>query len=1268
MQSAKWRAVFLSGHSGGAVLKYFVQRELYMKYIRIFLFTVFMLPFAASAAQNDFQVAAQLLAAAKSADIQQVQALVNNGADVNYVDSTGLSIVCTALMNNDVRAAQILQMYGADASKCDQQIKKYNSRNKPESSGGLFSGLSSAQSIALTAAGAAVVVGGLFLLTDLFDPGNDNDSNISSGDRNPGDSNGDDNSSAVAKTTLPYGPAMPNAESEAANFNANQNYYSPDGDADSILAKNFELMSGGEYKQNYLLMMHGYAPLARGYLGQRTLRVATNNQAPVLLKTGDEYIYKFDGRNVQGGRPVNVALVTENGINAVADSSLGYFDETTGTYNFMMYSEMNGDKVNSANNNMVFGKYYNNKNVFGTDTTTISDDSMIEDADIVSIMDLSGYGTAIHNQNASDLDNLLAKIVGGTSAGYSAADYMGFMPNGQMSIFRVGNGTGLVGLATADVPETGTITMAGDALAAGDSIGLFGKTLNVESVANSVNGNVVALADASDSAVKYSAYVGADGLLYIDSAADGAVDSAFAIKDGVLTQTKKLADIDYYNYGALLLSALRSVSDEQNTGRSKMDVLANTFVVPTMYATTTEGIDQVLAYEDTTARQVKFMSLIQKYYDNNPDDSVSPVGDAANFYKMLGSQFFPLVVFSTGASELNAADYAAYSGATYETTFESAAPLVYSNLEHLFMSVVPVGLTGEAGTSGTKSIAGYKPSSQIAVSQWAEGMGNDDTTDDKYYRGRVCGVAGTGAGGVDPWCFAAAGVTDEMAVASAAGAAGAVKSAFSYMTNDEVFRLLALTADGAYLGTNSDGTAISKTDLAAYLSGMYKLPAEYQFRVDNGADYLETFKEVFGYGLINLNRATTPNTKLFFYDGTNIVSANGNAYWRAAANTNFRASSVLNLNGTKISAPYYDMLSSVDGDMYMARVWENEFNFGSESKRALYMGDVLGELKTRDENVQRNKIGNVGFSMAVSERAYADNLNGLDLLSLDYDNGNWNFGASFQRYFTDGASRFDGMANPILNLASNVLVSDVEYKNGNWAFGGRAFSGMISDEGLMETDPTIASQYMPAKLGLMQGAQTHATYANNKFAFTVSVGAAVESDTLLGAYTDGLLNFGNGKTTYVDAFAKYDLTDAISLSGRATFARTTSDANGMVVLGLSDIDSNAFAIGANVGNFEFSVSQPLAISNGSLQYAHAEYDTVKNTDGNFDLVVRDAHVADIDLTPDMREVRFSGTYRHKFGEFTDGAVGFIYRVNPNHTDEFGNESIFMMKMTHRLGI
>ena len=71
-----------------------------MKFIRLLVFSLFLAPFASMAASSEFTMAAQLLAAAKAADIQQVQSLVNAGANVNFVDSTGVSIVCTALMNN----------------------------------------------------------------------------------------------------------------------------------------------------------------------------------------------------------------------------------------------------------------------------------------------------------------------------------------------------------------------------------------------------------------------------------------------------------------------------------------------------------------------------------------------------------------------------------------------------------------------------------------------------------------------------------------------------------------------------------------------------------------------------------------------------------------------------------------------------------------------------------------------------------------------------------------------------------------------------------------------------------------------------------------------------------------------------------------------------------------------------------------------------------------------------------------------------------------
>ena len=1202
-----------------------------MKYIRIFLFTVFMLPFASFAAQNEFQVAAQLLAAAKSADIQQVQSLVNSGANVNYVDSTGLSIVCTALMNNDVRAAQILQMYGADASKCDQQIKKYNSKNKPKSSGGLFSGLSSAQSIALTAAGAAVVVGGLFLLTDLFDPGNDNEAPSSGGSHGgSGNGGGTTGGEAVAAfAVLPYGPGCDLKTGKCQNVE------------EWAKTEDFKYMENF----NYLMMAYGYNAFARGYFGMDTVRI-TSDKTPFDLRA-----LPFAGEQPSGGKPVGISVITANGVNAtgsLADGLIDWVDDSliaTAQAQCTQYGSASTQCTTAMGNLVKISRKFLNR-------TNLSD---LGDLTELAKFDLSGHGTVFGD--ATNGESSYAKVIAGWEyGGRASGDAYGFAPSAVLGIYRTGGGLAVDSVvgASANADENTVWTT-------GDTFTLNGATYKI-----TMNGNSFTATNTADAEDVLTGVQSGAILSFVQN--DVNYEAQF--KGDVVSM--KVADL--MNYRAMLSAA--SLTEDTS-------VIANVAQNPQSTSTgyvNMNGLKSFLAANATTENHKKsiFLGTINDYYNLNTDDDAieqTPGQDANALFATVGNTQKQIIVNSVGAYEYGTGEGKAIDAQV--ATFENYAPVLYPYLEHLFASVVAVQNT--KGTSGASSISGYTPGDssvgKIALSTWRDGYNNngtpDDVSDDYFdhvYSSRKCGDAGLGLNGIDPWCFAAPGENSEMAVASMAGAIASVQSAFAYLAEPQVFELLALTADGAYLGTNpgSGQKWTNESELVSYLQGRYDLPGEYSPQTD--ADYLKAFKEVFGYGLINLERATRPGTTIYFFDGNSIVSVNNNAYWRAATNTNFRASSVLNLDGATISAPYYDMLASADGDMYMARIWENKFNLGGDSERALYMGDVLGELKTRNDTVQRSQVGNIGFSMAVSDKAYVDNLNGLDMMALDYNHGNWNFAASFQRYFTDGASRFDGMANPVLNLATNVLVSDVEYKHGNWAFGGRAFSGMATDEGLMENDPTISSQYMPAKLGLMQGAQSHATYANDKFAFTASVGAMAETDTLLGAYSDGLLNMGNGKTTYVDAYAKYDLMDNVSLMGRATFARTKSDADGMVVLGLSDIDSNAFAVGANVGNLEFTVSQPLAIRDGALQYAYAEYDAVENSDGNFDLVVRDTHIENVSLRPDEREVRFAGTYRHSFGEFTDGAVGFIYRVNPNHTDKFGNESVFMMKMTHRLGI
>ena len=1261
-----------------------------MKYIRIFLFALFLVPataFVASAAtvNNEFMVAAQLLSAAKNADIQQVQALINSGANVNYVDSTGLSLVCTALMNNDLRAAQILQMYGADASQCDRQIKQYEARNKPDTdSGGLFSGLSSAQNIALAAAGAAVVVGGLFLLTDWLDPGNENANSGSGGGNRPGQGDGSGGDGTTSSTeSIPIGPAYFTSDGEIAYsqsaYLANLQQWNPSAGGIRELdynyfrpidqpSNNYVVDGLPSTMQNYLLLMHGYSSFANGYMGQYTFRDSSRNPVKVENLTG-------------GGQPIRTALITANGVNPSGSAG-----RTAEGILWATSTSVSADPSSAD-------KYANYNKPSGGNLGAEIDG-----------FDLSGSGTAM-NPFATVSDTALAKIVAGWEAGERAyGDLFGFAPNSQLAIYRTGNGQGWVDIEN---PTQGAVvgTVSDDSVAgtansidSGDTITINGKKYLISSALDNagvtnptieINGTTYKLGagstllkgtctsdtpadceDVSDIAI----YKGTDGFYYFNTKGGNTIDAVYVLSDNNLYAQKELKDIDIKTFETLYKMPKNyeiGTSGSLVNGLSSIAITALNPESRKISYVNTGGVESYisLAGNELTA----FINLVNTYYEKDETDPKTQ-GQYAN--EVLGNYVsgMPILIMPAGEFEYGLGD--GKSLTVLDATFENYAPAIYNNLEHLFMTVVAVQHASsnplEDGPVNADTIEDYGNGTEygpLYLSMWVDNNGTpDDTSDDIQYSSRKCGIAGLGINGVDPWCFSAAGPNAEMATASAAGAVAALKGAFPYMSNQTIFTLMALTADGPYLGTDSAGNAFTVDGLVAYLKEMFSLPPDYHADQLLGQDYLDAFAEVYGYGLINLERAMTPGKKIYYYDGTNIVSGNGNAYWRAASNTVFRPSAAFGSGTSTISAPFFDILESIDGEMSMPRVWKNEFALGATGKRGLYMGDVLGEFKTRDEKPQRVQFGNFGFSMAVSEKPYADNLNGLDNMRLDYARGDWNFAAGYQRHFTDGASRFDGMANPILNLASNAITSDIAYNMGRWSFGARAFSGAITDETMLDSDPTLSAQYLPARLGLVHGAQSDIAWNGDKFGFSASVGTMRETDTLLGAMSGGLLDMGNGDTMYVDTELRWAPTDLLAFKLRSTFARTTADASGQFILGMTDIDSNAFAFGVDAGNFSFSVSAPLAISSGSIQYPYANYEIIETDDGKYDLNITDMYVADLNLRPDTREVRFSGTYRHNFGEFTDGAIGFIYRVNPNNTSEFGNESIFMMKMTHRLGI
>jgi len=1251
--------------------------DLLMKFVKVVLFSSFFAPLAAFGAMpNDFQNATRLLSAARRGDIQTVQNLINAGTDINYVDSTGLSLVCTAVMNNDKRTIQILQMYGADASNCDRQIKEYKRKTRIAASGeetSFFSGLSPAQNLVLAGAGAVAVVGGLLFLTDELDDKKNNNPGSSSGGSHSGGGGGGSGGSVSKAFTVPYGPAYLDSDGNInSNFDMTEALKAWDTQSSSqlrqydfnYLRKNLTvgnvsvsqaILDGvNPLLENYLLDMRGYYSLSSGYMGQNIFRNTSN--VPLVSESGYQK------------QPIKVALITGNGINPAGSADVNegicYADTVGATVLTRVDKYVNNSIETVTDSNNVVLKYLHNENPG---------------------FDLSGSGS-VFNPFANVNDSALAKIVAGWEGGRISTDgdLYGFVPNGQLAIYRTGNGTIWQTIPEADRELVGTFTGADDSntLSEGGVIIVDGKTYNVVTALSQTtvlqptltigpSGDETTYDLSKDSNLfigicdtatgcdgNIALYVGVDGAVYVNASGGNDIDSVYTLNSG-----------NIYTYKSATTGAAYSNFSAMDKALSN-DVVANVNVIPASRQNSYLTVNTFKGAAGNTSLETFYKQMITSLYGTYVSDN-TPYEQGVVAHSMFKGYSSDAMLIMPAGDYLrkDGATGTIYYGGTLDAMFENYAPMVYSStLNHNFMTIV--GVSHTSGTSAATTISGYADGTgssfgKLQLSLWVD-------SDSDIYSSRKCGIAGKGStsNGVDPWCFAASGPTAEMATASAAGAVASVKSAFSYMNNDQVFTLLALTAEGPYLSANTDGAVFSTDTLAEYLQSMYQLPSEYSDYELTSSEYLDVFKEVFGYGLINLERAIKPGFSVYYYSDGNIVSSTGtkNKFWGNVASTSARASSILSLTGRgAITTSFYDVLESVDGEISMPRVWTNTFAASSETKRGLYMGDMLNDFHIGTDNKQSHKIGNFEFDMSLSSRAYNDNLNGLDNLRVAFVSNDFDVAGEYQRYLTDGESRFNGRANGLLALASNVMTSDADYKVGNFAFGARAFSGAITDESLLENDPVVSAQFEPGRLGFVNGGAFDAKYATEKFALNLSTGVMHENNTVLGMYSDGLLTVRGGNTQYADLSATYKPYDNVKLSLRGVFANTRVDQIGGIIADISNIKSNAFSFGADIGNFGLTVAMPLAVVDGRMGYDCAEFDVVEN-DGEYNIALNNAHREYVDLTPQKRETRFTVEYKHALGVFSDAGVEFMYRVNPNNTDAFGNESVFMLKLRHRVGI
>ena len=184
---------------------------------------------------------------------------------------------------------------------------------------------------------------------------------------------------------------------------------------------------------NGMMVSHAYNSFVRGYLGMSTVRIA-DDKTPFNLSLLPYVEANVNNKNpVDGGKPVNVAMITGSGVNvkntdSSANGTITWVDAASiptvqsvcnanGNNSALCYNALSAATKTS-------NKYYNedykvSHSIVGQDDTKF---------------DLSGSGIVFGVANKQDTTS--AKIIAGWEyGGRASGDYYGFIPNGQLTVY-----------------------------------------------------------------------------------------------------------------------------------------------------------------------------------------------------------------------------------------------------------------------------------------------------------------------------------------------------------------------------------------------------------------------------------------------------------------------------------------------------------------------------------------------------------------------------------------------------------------------------------------------------------------------------------------------------------------------------------------------------------------------------------------------------------------------------------------------------------------
>lgn len=418
--------------------------------------------------------------------------------------------------------------------------------------------------------------------------------------------------------------------------------------------------------------------------------------------------------------------------------------------------------------------------------------------------------------------------------------------------------------------------------------------------------------------------------------------------------------------------------------------------------------------------------------------------------------------------------------------------------------------------------------------------------------------------------------------------------------------------------------AVAVVNQAFGLSADRTLNILFKTATDMGAAGVD---DVYGHGLLNLDKATAPGADLIALSSSSSVSFNNTKVTTSGAFANLAVPNFV------IEDELYRTFKVNGNNLKVAK----EDNFDLQKREKSF---------AKEKKVVTKKLTNgLTTSFVMSNSSGTEALDSFDHMSVagEYKNIDILFGftntpgvelndiAKSSNLLQDNA-----LANPYLNLAEKGFVATSAYPlSDNLNFQTSVFFGDIENSD-------------NKNLGKSTSAIAKLIYNytdDTKFSF--ESGFLNEKHTVLGSKFEGALALADDNYTYFTGLtAKTKLTAKLDVFANAYIGVTKAEkADASLVSNVSDIVSRAASIGAQYNITDKKAaglvfSQPLKVENGDLSMTYVR-------GGNIDKGYQNSKLTQ-DLSPKASQLDVQAFYKEKLTEKSNLNIGFLHSINADN--------------------